>query len=341
VTDPYYSARALLSWTLQLEWEAGYRDLDQDAFLQDCTLTEEGGREYFGYIQRRLNHEPIQYILGQWDFLDYTLRIRPPLLCPRPETEELVELILDDIDPDQRLTTPTQLTNIIISDHHDENKDAPNMPSMRILDVGCGTGCIGIALADRILYSLVDAIDIDPVAIETSTENANCILGESKPRVDCLYRNKKLWIKQNNVANQYDREYVHPQAEKERYLAILSSIQDYHPPYRYDLVVSNPPYIPQSDMPSLDPTVAQHESYHALCGGGPDGMDVIRSLVRKLPQWCVPGGICWIECDPSHPPILQTWLENNNNNEDDLRVRFVQMERDMFGLLRFVKLQVV
>ena len=149
------------------------------------------------------------------------------------------------------------------------------------------------------------ALDVEPIAVETAGANAERVLG---PR----------W--------------------SDRYIAQLMSFEDFtvaaNQPL-FDLVVSNPPYIPKADMEQLDKTVL-HESQVALFGGGADGMDTIRAIVRKLPEWCRPGAACWMEVDPTHPEKLREWLDGNAT----LAVAFVGSYTDMFGSDRFVQLVV-
>lgn len=179
-------------------------------------------------------------------------------------------------------------------------QDMPVIAGARVLDVGCGTGCIGIALANH--GALVTAIDIEHVAIETSNENAQAIL------------------KENLAAN---------------YHASLCSAHDFLPSTKFDTVVSNPPYIPRDEIASLDRQVVHFESRSALTdGSSDDGMDIIRVIIQKLPSWCRPGASCWMEVDPSHPAIIEASLLNHD------RVKFVKSVKDMFGQERFVKLQV-
>ncbi len=97
-------------------------------------------------LQRLSRHEPIQYILGQTEFFGMRFRVNSHVLIPRPETEELVQWILDD-------------------------RDAAG-ENLQILDIGTGSGCIAITLAKNLPGSRVTAMDISPGALETARENA-------------------------------------------------------------------------------------------------------------------------------------------------------------------------
>jgi release factor glutamine methyltransferase len=265
--------RHLLASSLGLPWETGFNEIlrmkDQ---VVPCNKVID---DFSSKLQRRLNSEPIQYILGQWDFLDYTFYVRSPLLCPRPETEELVMKIVE------------------------ETTESP----VHILDVGAGTGVIGIALAEKLPHATVEAIDIEPISIEISMDNARRILGNS--------------------------------SQKDCYRATLVSAKDFCPDHNFDIVVSNPPYIPQPDMATLSKDVVGFESGNALCGGT-DGMDVIRMIVHKLPNWCNSGAVCWMEVDPSHPDLIREWLWKSPS----LGVNFESSYKDLYGNDRFVKLSV-
>jgi len=190
---------------------------------------------------------------------------------------------------------------------------------INILDVGCGTGIIGIALADQLLDATVDAIDIDPVAVETALENSRLVLDESE---------QKCYNVMLCSAATYDP----------------SSSQQQNHSTKYDIVVSNPPYIPRHDMNTLDPDVVSYESDSALCGGD-DGLDVIRTIIEKLPDWCHSGSVCWMEVDTSHPKLIQEMLaESHDDGDNDTNflspVLFHSSHMDMFGRDRFVKLVV-
>lgn len=294
--EPEVSVTQLLASALDLPWSNGFVLLRNVMMMQSSSdnhelatriLTREEATLYQDFILRRANKEPLQYILGKWDFLDFTLYIRPPLLCPRPETEELVVLVAEDTKQLQQ-----QQSN-----------------DLHILDIGCGTGAIGVSLAAMLPNSQVTAIDIEPIAVKTSNENAKLILDGS------------------NV---------------NRYKAVVSSASDFIIPNKttplFHVIVSNPPYIPKRDMPTLSDDVAKYESNEALCGGE-DGMDVIRDILRRAHKWSRSGTIIWMEVDPTHPKLIQEWLEEEEGHL--LGVKFDSTHTDLYGRDRFVKLTVI
>jgi len=94
-------------------------------------------------IRRRLVHEPIAYILGEWEFFSLTFEASRPVLVPRPETEHLVEVVLEFIGKEPA----------------------------RVLDIGTGTGCVAVAVAHNAPNSSVVATDIDPLALDVAARN--------------------------------------------------------------------------------------------------------------------------------------------------------------------------
>jgi release factor glutamine methyltransferase len=100
--------------------------------------------EFEGLLERRLNHEPLAYILGTWEFFSLDLEVKPPLLVPRPETEHVVESALEHIG-----TRPAQ-----------------------VLDLCTGTGCIAIAIAVNAPNAHVVATDLNPEAVAITAQNA-------------------------------------------------------------------------------------------------------------------------------------------------------------------------
>ena len=101
---------------------------------------------YRNLLRRRLNHEPIQYVLGETEFMGHSLLVTPDVLIPRPETEQLVERTLDAI----RLM---------------------DLPEPRILDIGTGSGNIAIAIGLRVSRAVITSIDASPAALKIAAQN--------------------------------------------------------------------------------------------------------------------------------------------------------------------------
>lgn len=161
----------------------------------------------------------MQYIIGNWDFYGQTFICEPPVLIPRPETEELVEMILNR----------NSLTQLKLRTRQ----------SVRILDIGTGTGAIAISLLAALPFTKCTAIDINESCISLAKRNADLILGKE-------------------------------QADQ-RFEAIATSYNDFvntrNNLGRFDLIVSNPPYIPKQDMIDLQEEVKNFEDHQALDGG--------------------------------------------------------------------------
>lgn len=201
--------------------------------------------------RRRATDEPIQYLVGEWDFHHINLVVRPPVLIPRPETEHLVDIAL--------------------------SRYANRTESLHLLDVGCGSGAIVLALLHANPRWTATAIDVSQNAIDLTSLNASR-LGISQSRLSlrqCTMRD--LPSPSNSSANHHDS---------------------------FDLIISNPPYINDADMQSLPAQVREHED-HAALSGGPDGMQIVREILAEAPRLARTNADLWLEVDSSHPQRLQ------------------------------------
>jgi len=148
-------------------------------------------------LERLKTHEPIQYVLGKTTFMDLEFKVNSSVLIPRPETEELVSLMLkEDLD------------------------------GKEILDIGTGSGCIAISLAKNLPNAKVSALDVSEDALEIAKENA----------------------KMNNV----NIEFIH------------ADIFEYQSDKKYDFIVSNPPYVTESEKTLMKKNVLDFEPELAL-----------------------------------------------------------------------------
>ncbi len=281
VPEPALSAEHLLTRC------AGFGNDRRQLMLHAAkTLDGAAARAFEEMCTRRIERTPVQYILGDWDFHELTLEVRPPVLIPRPETEELVEHVLAALGGEDGAG----------------GESAGGSGEIDILDVGCGTGAIGLALLNRLPNARCVGIDVCPTARTLSQANAERL----------------------GLSSRYEA------------LLVDGGIAACHlSPRRFDVIVSNPPYIPRADMAALEPEVAWHEDAGALCGGV-DGLDVVRELLLAAPRLLRTDGprSIWLEVDTSHPPLLERWLQEQTT----LGLHMVRWMRDACGRPRFCEI---
>ncbi|MCX7908707.1 MAG: peptide chain release factor N(5)-glutamine methyltransferase [Ignavibacteria bacterium] len=215
-------------------------------------------------INLLLRNEPIQYILGWTQFLEFKLSLSRKVFIPRPETEQLVKFII-------------------------KKNESKQERKMSILDIGCGSGAISIALASFFRNSQVLAIDIDTNAIEQTKENALL----------------------NNVSNIETME-----------LDIFKCV----PEGSFDIIVSNPPYIPISEYSELPPQL-QNEPKIALTDEK-DGLSFYKRFAKIFPRMLKEDGSFYLEVG---------WNQANLVSEIFAKEGFsVQIEKDFQGIKRIV-----
>jgi release factor glutamine methyltransferase len=182
---------------------------------------------YDDAIVQRTNGVPSQYITGHQEFWGLDFIVSPAVLIPRPETEHLVETVLEL---------------------------AGEVPQPRIVDVGTGSGCIALAVANELKSAEIYAVDLSAEALDIARANA--------ARLQLDGRVKFL---QSNV------------------LESLAGVQD------FDFVVSNPPYVGLDEADKVQRSVFEHEPRMAVFSGD-SGLDVIRPLIAQSHVALKPGG---------------------------------------------------
>ncbi len=204
----------------------------------EASLTPEVQGAFAGRVARRAAHEPLQYITGRQEFFGLDLRVAPGVLIPRPETELLVEATL------HWATANVQ-------------------PTLRVADVGTGSGAIALALAAHLPHAEIVALDLSATALAIAKGNA-ARLGLA---------DRLTFFESDLLA------------------ALLPELET---GLRLDVVVSNPPYVPDSDAPTLPPEVRDFEPHTALFAG-PDGLAVYRRLIPQANAALRPGGLLALE----------------------------------------------
>ena len=233
VESPRLTAELLLSHVLDVVRIRLYVDIDRP--LEKSELAR-----YRELVQRRAKGEPVQYLVGSTEFYGRRLRSDPRALIPRPETELVAERVLRDFDA---------------------------AAVWRFLDVGCGSGTLGLTLAAERPMATGVLVDLSPAAAALTTENAALI----------------------GVA---DRVEV-------RVGDLLAPVAG----ETFDAVVANLPYVPEGERDSLAIHIRDHEPALALFSGA-DGLDAYRRLLPELARVVVPGGLAVVEHCAEHGESL-------------------------------------
>jgi release factor glutamine methyltransferase len=210
--------------------------------------------------------KPIQYVLGETLFCNCTIKVDKETLIPRPETEELVDLIIK------------------------ENKDFRG----RIIDIGTGSGCIAIAVKKNLPGAEVTGIDISGKALEKA--NANAIL--------------------NNVAVSFVREDIF----KFNHQTI----------FRAEIIVSNPPYVLESEKQYMRRNILDFEPHNALFVPDNDPLLYYRAILNISEKILIPGGKIYFEINETRGLEMERLLESNSYSE-------IKIINDINGKNRIIK----
>ena len=192
-------------------------------------VTPEINNKYKKFVKRRINNEPVAYIIGKKEFWSTDFIVNKSTLVPRPETELLIYKIIKFF----------------------KNK------KINVLDIGTGSGCILLSILKELVYSRGIGIDISKMTIRTAIENSKRL------KVSNRVRFKAVDINEFNEG-------------------------------KYDLIVSNPPYIPTKDLKKLTKDIVNYEPIVAL-NGGKDGLDLIKKVIYKSVKLLKKNGLLAIE----------------------------------------------
>lgn len=197
-------------------------------------------------IERRKKGEPLQYILGETEFMSLDFFVREGVLIPRSDTEILVETVIDKIG-DKKTT---------------------------VADICTGSGCIGISIAHYKKNTDVELFDISDIALETAEKN----------------------IKRNNVSD--------------RVKSYKMDILNEYPKKKYDVVVSNPPYIVKAVIETLQTEVKDYEPRIAL-DGGEDGLVFYRRIAETAHNFLKKGGLLAFEIGYNQGESVRGLMQND------------------------------
>ncbi len=260
-SDARLTAELLLAHVLELQRVDLYVNFDRPVSPKELAQF----RELF---RRRLSGEPVQYILGQEEFFGLKFEVNPSVLIPRPETELLVEQIIDDFSGE----------------------------AGAILDIGTGSGAIAITLAKLLPQAQLTAVDICHKALEVAERNAMRHGVEARICFLCL----------DALQPDFVSHFTQP----------------------FDVVVSNPPYIPLSEKESVPPDVRNFEPHIALFTD--TGFEFYEKIARDARQLLRSGGKLYLELHADAQPKVQALLEEHG-------FQHLMFKKDYQGFVRLVR----
>lgn len=255
-------ASALARWILEEEF--GFSTLELYAG-KDTDFPMEKRNRLNDILVRLARFEPIQYIIGKTEFCGLTLKVSSDVLIPRPETAELVDWIVSDCP----------------------------QSGLRVLDIGTGSGCIAITLAERMVEAEVSAWDISEKALAVARENA-------------LHNNVRIAFSCMDVFNE----------------PIGTSV--------FDIIVSNPPYITESERAEMERNVLDYEPETALFVPDTDPLRFYRRIAHIGNQMLKPGGKLFFEINRAYGSETAAMLKYGGYSQ-------VEVRSDSYGNARMIK----
>lgn len=231
----------------------------------DDKLSDESREEFETILRRLERYEPVQYVVGTAPFYGMDIAVEPGVLIPRPETAELVDIVVE------------------------RNSDRADL---QVVDACCGSGCIACALSRNLPFSKVLAFDVAEKAVEVTRRNAAALrCPVTVERIDAL---------------KWDPA-----------------------PDSIDILVSNPPYVDESERGIMSPNVVNYEPAEALFVPDNHPLVFYEALARAGMEGLKTGGQIYMEINPRHADAMVRLLERSGYGDVELR-------RDMHGKNRFI-----
>ena len=234
---------------------------------QDRKFPEKEKNRVYEIVARLRNHEPIQFILGEAWFYGLRLKVQPGVLVPRPETEELVNIILK----------------------------SGLQGGSRVLDIGTGSGAIALALKNECPDATVEGIDVSETALKVASENARM----NQLNVHFYLRDVLNWKASNWSA--------------------------------YDLIVSNPPYVRESEKDFMEPNVLLHEPETALFVDDADPLLFYRAIAAFSKVHLKKGGSLFFEINEYLGTEMKALLNEFDFKQIELHKDINGRDRIMYG----------
>jgi release factor glutamine methyltransferase len=251
-------------------------------------VSEADARLFHSLLNRRASGEPTQHLTGKQEFWGLEFEVSPDVLIPRPETEHVIEVALD---------------RLAVRELRAGRKQTLTGKGLHIIDVGTGSGCIAIALAKELPGARIFATDISAAALAVARRNAvrNTV-------ADCIQ-----FLECNLLSHATISRATASVAGAQHAAPLQGKIStaDAKQAHRFDLIVSNPPYIGRREEDTLMREVRDHEPEIALFGGE-EGYELYAELIAQAAQNLKPGGLLVLELGHNSLLAVQPLLDLPN-----------------------------
>lgn len=229
------------------------------------------------YLDELLAHKPVQYVLNEAWFYKLKFFVNEDVLIPRPETEELVSLIVNDVRRSK----------------YDVQFEDPIAIGLRILDIGTGSGCIAISLKNELKNLNVTALDLSDKALFVAKKNADNL-------------DAKIEFEKNNFLDE----------------------STWHQHGEYDVIVSNPPYVPEKEKEILSKNVTEFEPGIALFVQNDNPFIFYKSIAKFAQSHLKPSGKVYVEIHENYAKEVQEIFTGYNFKSE--------IKKDIYGKERII-----
>lgn len=261
IASPILDARLLFSFITSISKE------DIIFKSSEINISKKQQKDYFKIINKRAKKIPLSHLINQREFFGNNFYVNQDVLDPRPDSEALIELIIKNFDKNS---------------------------SLKICEIGCGSGCLIISLLKYFENWQGLAVDISTKALKISQKNS--------------YNNqtyKRLNFLKSNLFNNFTDDKI------------------------FDLIISNPPYIPSNEIENLQDEVRLYEPRLAL-DGGLDGLDFYRKIAVKSQKFLKNNGSIFLEIGHDQYAQVKNIFENTN-------FQFINFKKDLNGIIRVLE----
>mgnify|MGYP001616586285 CR=1 FL=1 len=255
-------------------------------------------------VKMLLARMPIQYILGNTEFMSLSFIVNKDVLIPRPETELIVESVLEIANYGNK-NDIIENQNALQLFESKRRKLKPEAGSITIVDLGTGSGNIAVSIAVMLKNAIVFACDMSNKAL--SIARANAMRHKVADRVNFL---------QGDLFDAFKSQDIDLKA---------------------DFIVSNPPYVAECELAVLQPEIVKYEPIQAL-DGGKDGLDFYRAILAEAENWLKKDGYIILEVGEKQLSDIKNLIDIYKNQKSGCKsgIKFVKTVKDLQGIERVV-----